>query len=304
MQGYGIAKFPDIPVTPDTMFYGASTTKSFVTAALSLIVDDDETFPGIKWQTPISQIIPYDFVLEDDYSTLHLTLEDAATHRTGMPRHDFACQGGNQTVSEVVRSLRYLPLTEPLRTTFQYSNLMYVMLGYVIETLMGRWLGTVLAEMIWDPLNMTSTYFSLSDALESDKPFAQGYYWRTGNRTFTEVEYVDESSMEGCGAVVSSVSDYSKWIRVMINRAGPISEAGHTALTSPWILEGWNYIINSHAHYGYGWEIEMYRGYEIITHGGAETGVSRVTYRPEFDAKYDLSSVRPSDTSQRSDGAV
>ena len=158
------------------MFYGASTTKALVAAALSLIIDDDATFPHVSWQTPITQIIPDDFVLEDEYSTLHLTLEDAATHRTGLPRHDFSLQGGDQTVRDVVRSLRYLPLTQPLRTTFQYCNLMYVMLGHVLETLTGQWLGAFLAERIWKPLNMTSTYFSLSDALENGVPFAHGYY--------------------------------------------------------------------------------------------------------------------------------
>jgi CubicO group peptidase (beta-lactamase class C family) len=96
-QGYGKAQFPDIPVTPETMFYSASTTKAFVAAALSLLVDDDDNSSHVKWTTPISQLIPDDFVLEDDYSTRHVTFEDAATHRTGMPRHDFSDRGGNQT---------------------------------------------------------------------------------------------------------------------------------------------------------------------------------------------------------------
>ena len=256
------------------MFYGASTTKAFVTAALSLLVDDDEKFSHVRWQTPITQIIPEDFVLEDDYSTLHLTLEDAATHRTGFPRHDFAMRGGNQTVREVVRSMRYLSLTAPPRTTFQYSNIMYIMLGYVFETLTGTWLGDFLDDRIWEPLNMTSTYFSLSDALKSGRPFAEGHYWRTETETFTRVDYIDETSMEGCGAVISSVNDYAKWIRMMMDRTGPISDAGHQALVTPRILEGTDEIIDSYVFYGYGWEIERYRGFEVITHNGAETGVS------------------------------
>lgn len=272
LEGYGTSKFPDIPVTPDTMFYGASTTKAFIAAALSLIVDDDESFPHVKWQTPIAQIIPNDFVLEDDYSTLHLTLEDAATHRTGMPRHDWSIIGGNQTIGDVVRSLRYLPLTEPLRTTFQYCNLMYITLSHVIESLVGQWTGTFLAERIWTPLNMTSTYFSLSDARKSGRPLAQSYYWRTDSETFTAVDPNDETSTEGAGGVISSVSDYSKWIRMMIDRTGPISERGHHDLTTPRILEE-ELSNNFYVFYGYGWEIEMYRGYEIITHSGVETGV-------------------------------
>ena len=128
---------------------------------------------------------------------------------------------------------------------------------------------------------MTSTYFSLSDALKSGMPFAQGYYWRTESQTFTRVDYVDESSMEGCGAVISSVTDYSKWIRMMIDRTGPISEVGHEALVTPRILEGKMQIPpDTDVFYGYGWEIEMYRGYEVITHNGVETGVSCIMASP------------------------
>lgn len=275
------------------MFYGASTTKAFIAAALSLIVDDDESFPHVKWQTPITEIIPNDFVLEDDYSTLHLTLEDAATHRTGMPRHDFSILGDNQTVGDVVRSMRYLPLTEPLRTTFQYCNLMYVMLSHVIETLVGQWTGTFLTERIWIPLNMTSTYFSLSDARKSGRPLAQSYYWRTDSETFTAVEPLDETSTEGAGGVISSVEDYSKWIRMMIDRDVPISKQGHQDLVAPRILVGKLYLPDTYLFYGYGWEIEMYRGYEIITHNGGETGVSYPTQHPDLFANHSSSSEQP-----------
>lgn len=180
-----MAQFPDIPVTPETIFYGAPTTKAFVAAALSLLVDDDDAYSHVKWTTPISQLIPDDFVLEDDCLTRHVTLEDAATHRTGLPWHDVSVRGGNQTVKDVVRSLRFLPLAQPLRTTFQYCNLMYVMLSHVIETLTGNWLGHFRAKRIWEPLNMTSTLFSSSDILDSGKPFARGYTWRNGSQTWS-----------------------------------------------------------------------------------------------------------------------
>lgn len=46
------------------------------------------TSTPLDWTTPISQIIPDDFVLSDAWATEHLTLEDALSHRTGLPRHD------------------------------------------------------------------------------------------------------------------------------------------------------------------------------------------------------------------------
>ena len=268
-----MAQFPDVPITPDTIFYGASTTKAFVAAGVSLLVDDDDHYPRAKWTTPISELIRDDFVLMDDYYTQHVTLEDAASHRSGLPRHDFSFIGGNQTVKDVVRSMRYLSLTEPIRTKFQYCNLMFITLGHVIETLTGQWLGKFLAERIWEPLNMTSTYFSLSDALQSGKPFARGQYWLNKSQTFMEVDYVDNAAIEGAGAVLSSVVDYSKWVRMMINRDEPISKAGHEALVTPHMIAGRRSDTGSLAMYGYGWELEQHRGYDVVWHNGGESGV-------------------------------
>lgn len=72
----GIAALPDVAVRPSTMFYTGSMTKSFTAAASSLLVDDDEKYPHIKWTTPLSELIRDDFVLQDEYATLHVTLED------------------------------------------------------------------------------------------------------------------------------------------------------------------------------------------------------------------------------------
>lgn len=61
---------------------------------------------------------------------------------------------------------------------------------------------------------------------------------------------------------------------MMMNRDGPISAAGHEALVTPHIIEGKIPELCSLVMYVYGWEIEMYRGYEIIYHNGGESGVS------------------------------
>jgi len=128
---------------------------------MSLFVDDNQTFSHIEWDTPISDLIRDDFVLENDYATNHITIEDALSHRSGMPRHDLSygghIDGRKFTPKDLVRSLRHLPLTAEPRTHFQYCNLMYVVVSHVIETLSGKWLGDFLKERIWAPLNMHST---------------------------------------------------------------------------------------------------------------------------------------------------
>lgn len=120
-QGYGTAIFPDVPAKPETLYYTGSTTKSFTAAALTLLMDDlKNTSQSFSWQTPIVDIIRDDFVLQDEYITTHATLEDLASHRTGMPRHDSSYgSNGTRTVRDTVRNMRNLPMTKGFREEFQ-----------------------------------------------------------------------------------------------------------------------------------------------------------------------------------------
>ncbi len=74
---------------------------------MSFLVDDNEWFTQIQWDTPINQLIRDDFVLENDYATTHITIEDALSHRSGLPGLDHPC---GSTVLSITRSLRHLPI--------------------------------------------------------------------------------------------------------------------------------------------------------------------------------------------------
>lgn len=81
-EGYGYASLEDgIPVTPHTLFYTGSTTKSQTAAVLSMLIDE---LPDLSWTTPVSSVIRDDFVLEDAWATDHITFEDLLSHRTGL----------------------------------------------------------------------------------------------------------------------------------------------------------------------------------------------------------------------------
>ncbi|KAI9720465.1 MAG: hypothetical protein M1812_002971 [Candelaria pacifica] len=289
MKGYGHASFPSTPTTPKTLFYTASTTKAFTAAAISLLIDSQTPpYRDITWTTPLSTLIREDFVLSDPYLTSQVTIADALSHRTGLPRHDFSYGGRNATVRDVVRSLRFLTVTEPLRTRFLYCNIMYVAVSHAIETVTGMWLGDFLRERIWHPLGMRSTFFSLADAERyaeetESVTLAEGYYWDNKSESYGSVPYVDETVASGAGATISSVADYAHWLRAMIQRSGPISASAHAELVSvhslpapkaPSPFVGVN-------GYGFGWQIDVYRGEELITHGGGVDGFGAlVAYLP------------------------
>lgn len=70
LQGFGYASLETrTPVEPHTLFYTGSTTKSFVAAGLSLLIDNASDYSNIQWTTPISHLLRDDFVLSDDWAT-------------------------------------------------------------------------------------------------------------------------------------------------------------------------------------------------------------------------------------------
>ena len=275
--------FPDGEATAETLYYTGSTTKSFTAAAVSLLIDDTaNSSDPLQWTTPISTLIRDDFVLPDEYATAHVTLEDALSHRTGMPRHDTSYGGPNFTVRDVVRNLRNLPMTAEIRTKWQYCNMMFVTMSHVIESLTGMWLGDFLRIRIWEPLSMSSTYFSLQDAKDAmareNKVLARGYFWDNGTQRYIPEDWLEGPAESGDGAIISSVMDYSKYLRAMIDKAPPISPSGHAALRTPRsFADPVERIPNTGpTAYALGWELSSYCGETIISHSGAVKGFGTI----------------------------
>ncbi|KAE8331736.1 beta-lactamase/transpeptidase-like protein [Aspergillus sergii] len=257
-KGYGISKYPNTPATPQTLYYTASTTKSFTAAALSLLIDDYNTNTTnsttqdphpLTWTTPLTTLIPSDFILPDPHATETITLEDALSHRTGLPEHSYHfCPDNSFTPKDEVRRLRHLPMTAAIREKYMYNSFMYTAVSHAIETLTGVELGVFLKERIWGPLGMDATFWKLRDVRDGGfggEVMAGGYVWNDSSSTssssgstststgFVEIDYPEYTELSGAGCMISNVEDYAKWIRCMMYQTGPLSKNGHAALTEP-----------------------------------------------------------------------
>ncbi|KAF3899230.1 Beta-lactamase class C family protein [Trichophyton interdigitale] len=281
-KGYGVADLTTSqPVSEHTLFFGGSTTKAFTAALISILVDDNENFPEIQWDATVHSIIPDDFTLSDPWFTTQVTVEDMLSHRSGMPRHDWVWFA-NMTLQEAVRKMRYLPLTSTIRTKFNYCNLMYMAAAHLIETKTGQLFKDVLRERILEPLGMTETYVSLSDAQAAGGAIARGYFLNSTEQ-LQDTDLSFHESIRGAGNIITSAADYAKWVQAMIQRSPPISPAGYAAIM------GGHTIISpepmapdtSPTLYGFGWFLRTYAGEVIIQHpGGIEGFGSLVCFLP------------------------
>lgn len=273
-QGYGYATLPDVEATPDSLYYGASTTKAMVAATLSHMIDSKK-YPQLAagWDTKFSSLIRDDFVLQDEWATNHLTLEDAVCHRTGMPRYDKSLahrvDGREATCRDVVRNFRNLSLNAEPRTTFQYCNIMYIAMGHAIEAVSGKTLGDMMKEVIWGPLGMKSTYLSLDDVEKAPEHFSAGYYWDKKAEQFKEVPPMEIGEDAAPGGVISTVADYARWVKCLLDEAAPFSSNAHKDMRKPRILATTEPAKGADlSTYGLGWFRNVYKGHVMYSHSG------------------------------------
>jgi CubicO group peptidase (beta-lactamase class C family) len=273
------------------LYYTGSTTKSFTAASILKLIEDsaNDTTP-LRLSTPLSRLI--DFVTQDDYVTSHATLEDALSHRTGMPRHDFSYGGTGGSVETVVHNLRNLPLSAEIRQRWQYCNMMFVTLSHVIEKLTGEWVGSYFRKHIWGPLGMNSTFLSLADARkavlkDSRIILSTPYFWNNDTQKYEPEEYLDDPSVSGAGATISTVMDYAKYLRaVMIKDKRMLSETSYHELRTPRSLINLPPDISPFLYEAYtlGWQTGVYRDMQVFQHGGAVNGYgAEMMYVPEKD---------------------
>ncbi|PLB47175.1 putative penicillin-binding protein [Aspergillus steynii IBT 23096] len=290
-EGYGYAQLPDTPVTPDTLFYAGSTTKAFTAATLAMLVEDDESYPQVQWGTPVNQLIRDDFVLSNEWDTDNITVEDILSHRTGMPRHEFAYGGDYDghpaTLQDIVRSLRYLPRSAPPRTTFQYCNVMFIVASHLIESLTGDWLGNVFRQRIWDPLGMNMSFLSLQDAQDSGAELAQGYCYNddADNPGFQKVPWKNKPEVSGAGAIISNVNDYAKWAATSLRQNSRFySPAGYSSIFTPRTLVPYQKPWSKPSAYALAWYTDVYNGVEIVWHDGGIDGFgAEIALIPSLD---------------------
>ncbi|KAF2098303.1 beta-lactamase family protein [Rhizodiscina lignyota] len=297
VRNFGLAALPSTPITDVTLFDCASTSKSFTSAALALLVDDDTHFPDVKWETPVSRLLPDDFVMSDARYTEELTIEDILSHRTGLPGHDDALMGETaanpDTPRSVTRLLRHLPVNKSMRTEYQYSNIMFTVASHLVEVLTGTSFRSFLETRLWGPLGMENTHLQVRSVEERNltERLSRGYRWDKETGMYVELPWWRQYEGQGAGDVFSCVSDYAKWVRCMMHRVPPLSENAHKELIKPRTIcnpgreaRSDDKKLFSHELYALGLEVQTYHSHTLIGHDGCVSGYeSKICYFPDWN---------------------
>jgi CubicO group peptidase (beta-lactamase class C family) len=209
VSGYGnISKDNPIPVDGDTAFDIGSVTKTFVATALADMVDQGV----VKLSDPLEMYLPSN-VTVPSYDGYKITLEDLATHTSGLPYWppDWVWNK-YYTTQQVYDLLSNSTLQSEPKTYANYSNIGMGMVGHVLSLKTGVSLEQLLKDRIWDVLGMNNTGIamnatSISIPEDMKSRFAVGHMARNeSGLIFLPLE------LQAAGAMYSTVNDLLKYV--------------------------------------------------------------------------------------------
>ena len=271
--GWGLRdREAELPVTRDTLFAIGSTTKAFTATTVGALVDEGL----LEWDRPLRDYVP-EVRLHDPVVSDRLTITDLLSHRSGLPRHDVTWVGQpDRSRAEIVRALRFLPLSKDLRQQFQYCNLGYVVAGHVVEALSGVPWEDFTRRRLLEPLGMRRTNLSVDEML-ADDDHARAYTRRGG--VIVDVPQRPLPAVAPAGAINSSAADMARWLLVQL--AG--GQLDGTTVMSPatvklqrtphMVIPGFGEVPGLSAYaYGLGWLNGRYRDHAIAMHDGGIDG--------------------------------
>lgn len=294
-QFYGHGKISNTSnamVDENTLFAIGSNTKVFTTTLLADMVNEGL----VKLDDPIDRYLPAN-VTVPQYNGHKITIEDLATHTSGLPefpdnyciipdksqtnsssieyRIDLMNCTNNYTFNQFYQGLSNTTLSREPGSQFQYSSFGIGLLGHIL-TLKSNMssFDELLEHNILDVLGMNDTRFVLSDSQKSH--LAVGHYNGQGLPLWDVPSPIDPA-----GGVYSSTSDMLKFlsanmglIKTKLNDAMQESHLIRhtTGLSLPNSLQASNNADTIGSYVGLGWIITTNFGQEVIWHNGITLG--------------------------------
>jgi CubicO group peptidase (beta-lactamase class C family) len=245
-QGYGFADHSQ-PMTPQTQMFIGSQSKSFTALAIAQLADQGL----IDLDAPVQAYIPW-FRVADQEASAKITIRHLLNHSSGLSDAGFpTVLSPNTSLEKSIRALESAQLTAPIGSAFQYFNMGYSVLAYLVETTSDQAYADYIRDYILAPLDMDNS----TAEPKSAHAIAQGYT-RMFGFNFPMSQLIPEYGV-GAGYMVSTADDLAKYAIVMMN--------GAEGLVSP--VTGRKIFYPGNVGYGFGWFIAD-NGAKVF-HGGA-----------------------------------
>jgi CubicO group peptidase (beta-lactamase class C family) len=252
-KSYGMADREwKVPNSPITRFNIASMTKQFTAASILLLEDGGK----LKTDDPVKKYLP-----DAPASWNKITIYHLLTHTSGIS--DDAAKYEPGTPDKLV--FREVPLNFQPGEQWAYTNLGYIVLGYLLERITGQTYEDFVQENIFKPLGMNdSGMFSFVTVI----PRRASGYW-PGNNGVENADRPDTRIGFSSGSLYSSTEDLLRWEEGLFG-GRLLSPASLRKMTTPFKSD-----------YACGLHVNRANGRLVIEHDGNNIGFnSDMAYYP------------------------
>jgi CubicO group peptidase (beta-lactamase class C family) len=243
--------------TPHTRFYLGSMTKQFTAMAILILQQRGKLRVSASICTYISPC---------PWAWGPVTLHELLTHTSGIPGVDDT-DLSNASPTAWVSSFNAFPMAFRPGSQFDYCNVCYQLLGYVVERVSGRSYSDFLQQAIFNPLHMKNTGFNPYYSAKPDH--ADGYDAWQDEDELTEWRLNPQwSFLFGAGLLYSTVEDIYRWDQALFHST-LISRKTRQTIFTPYVPSQY-----AGSRYGYGWFITRNagNGRRLIWHDGKIPG--------------------------------
>jgi CubicO group peptidase (beta-lactamase class C family) len=289
IRTYGVRrKGQPAKIDEATMFGIGSTTKAFTCAVLATLVDQGK----LTWDTRVADVLP-GFRLQDPFATTEMTVRDLLVHRSGLglgagdlmfyPHTDLSR-------AEILRKVRYIRPATSFRSTFAYSNTMYVVAGEVIQAVTGSSWEDNVRQRILEPLQMSATSVSSVLAADANRAWPHSRVSTDMRGDGPVVPLATTTNLDNAapaGSIGTTITDIARWLELQLGRgldpktkARVFSETQAREMWTPQVVvpvapnpPGLELAQATYKAYSLGWAVSDYRGQQIVAHGGGLPGM-------------------------------
>jgi CubicO group peptidase (beta-lactamase class C family) len=283
------------PVTPQTLFRVASTTKSMTALLVATFVDEGL----LGWDQPVVELWPA-FRAPTDDLTRSLRVRDLLGMDSGLGEPPATTlHSGYPTALEMLRSVAFLPVLGPPQTTYFYNNTVYAAAGYLpplrrgvaAEKLQTAY-AQLMRERVYGPTGMQSARIA-----DDPRPFSADY--ATGYTVdFVEgtaaAPWAPIASSAPAGATLAGVTDMATFLRTQLNHG--VAPSGVRVVSAGNLEACWQPHVDVPTSallgedlvstgYGMGWVQSTYRGgrRQVWHTGGIDGFATLIGFFPEDD---------------------
>ena len=273
-RGYGLANLEaQIPISTDTVFHLASVSKQFTATCVALLEEageidlEDEAkrylafLPDCGMPLKVRHLLHMTNGLEDFYEVTSFIM--------GIPEGEYFSREDAIRIIQAAGWRKFPPGEK-----WAYGNTGYFLLACIIETVTGKPFAEFVAEQIFRPLGMHST-FVRTDRFAEIPNRASGYDRLVGTTDTTYRLRNEMIEFGGAGQAWSTVNDLVKWENNFLdNRLGKRDPGLIEKLFEPGRLND-----GTPTRYAYGQFISERAGCRVVFHEGGAAGVNTVLYR-------------------------